>query len=203
MSGALNSVFGNGNILGTLLSIASIAFPPAAIASSLSNLLTQALGEAIKSAVTQLVQNYGAPSFLKDLVGDIVDKAVSSNQHQSSPEVDAATHAQAGDAVKSVAEDFGKQIVKGAIENLGEDTKKKGKGSWLEALAEALGNALNAQAQKVEDLASQVTDKNANDKPKTMTDLTTQSQRLSFMMNSVDQTIKTIGEALSTASRKQ
>jgi hypothetical protein len=54
----------------------------------------------------------------------------------------------------------------------------------------------------VSDLAGQITDSNANDKPSTMTQLTTESQRLSFMMNSVDQTIKTIGESLSTAARK-
>jgi hypothetical protein len=80
--------------------------------------------------------------------------------------------------------------------------KAKGAASWLEALAEALGAALDKQAAKVSDLAGQITDSNANDKPSTMTQLTTESQRLSFMMNSVDQTIKTIGESLSTAARK-
>ncbi|HEV8313961.1 MAG TPA: hypothetical protein VGQ23_12905 [Burkholderiaceae bacterium] len=43
MSGALNSVFGGGNILGLALNVASMAFPPLAIANSVANLLTQAI----------------------------------------------------------------------------------------------------------------------------------------------------------------
>lgn len=204
MSGALNSVFGGGNLFGALLSAASMFFPPLAIASSLSNLLTTTIGEAIKSAVSTLVKEFGAPKFLQDIVNTIVDKAVSANQKESSPEVDAHVEATAGEDVKDFGKDFAKDVVKNAIENMGEDSKKKkGTGSWLEALATALGNALNAQAEKVKGLADQITDANASDKPKTMTDLTTASQRLSFMMNSADQCIKTIGEALSTASRKQ
>jgi flagellar hook-basal body complex protein FliE len=203
MSGALNSIFGNGNIFGALLGAASLFFPPLAIAGSLSNLLTQAVGEAVKQAVTQLVQEQGAPKFLKDLVGDIVDKAVAQNQQPSSPDVDAHTQAQAGGAINDIGNDMSKSIVDNAVENIKNTKKSKGSGSWLEALAEALGQALDAQAQKVQDLSSQITDSNAKDKPSTMTELQTASQRLSFMMNAADQVIKTIGEALATSARKQ
>jgi flagellar hook-basal body complex protein FliE len=54
----------------------------------------------------------------------------------------------------------------------------------------------------VEDLSSTITDKNAKDKPSTMLELQTASQRMSFMMQAADQVVKTLGEALSTAARK-
>ncbi|WP_124543882.1 hypothetical protein [Piscinibacter terrae] len=202
MSGALNSVFGGGNIFGALLSVASIAFPPLALAGGLSNLLTTAIGEAVKMAATTLAQEFGMPKFLTSLIGQVVDSVVGQLTKQSDPAVDSHLKETAGSAVDDFKNDLSKSIVDNAVQNI-KSTKKKGSGSWLEALAEALGKALDAQAAKVQQLSSEITDQNAKDKPSTMTELQTASQRLSFMMNSADQAIKTIGEALSTAARKQ
>lgn len=202
MSGALNSVFGGGNIFGALLSIASIAFPPLALAGGLSNLLTTAIGEAVKMAATTLAQEFGMPKFLTGLIGQAVDSVVGQLTKQSDPAVDSHLKEAAGGALDDIKNNFAKSIVDNAVENM-KSTKKRGSGSWLEALAEALGKSLDAQADHIKELSSQITDDNAKDKPSTMTELQTASQRLNFMMSAADQTIKTIGEALSTMSRKQ
>jgi hypothetical protein len=68
--------------------------------------------------------------------------------------------------------------------------------SWFEAIANALGNALNKQADKIKALSSQITDANASDKPKTMTDLNAASQKMAFMTQSATEVIQTIGKAL-------
>ena len=95
MSGALNSIFGGGNIFGALLSIASIAFPPLAIASSLTNLLTQTLGQALKAGIDMLMQQFGLPKFVGEMIKGVIDQAVNANQkassHRSCPKERCAT----------------------------------------------------------------------------------------------------------------
>ena len=75
-------------------------------------------------------------------------------------------------------------------------------GSWFEAMADAWGQALDKQAGEIEKLSGQITNDNAKDKPSTMTELQTASQRMSFMMSAADQVLKTLGEALKEMARK-
>jgi flagellar hook-basal body complex protein FliE len=186
--------------LSTILKVASMVFPQLAMLSSLTNLLTKAFGEGIKGAVDQLVKENGMPKFIGDLVKKAVDEGVSGAQKESSPESDAAAQAQGGDAAKTTQQQVNESILNDTVNNM--KGKGKGKGSWLEALAAALGEAANKQAEHVEELAGKITG-DGMDKPKAMSDLQAASQRLSFMMNAIDQVIKTIGEALATAARKQ
>jgi len=202
MSGALNSIFGGGGILGAALNVASMFFPPLAIATSLQNLLTQAIGQAVTQAVQQLTQEAGLPKFIAQEINSMVKDAVSQLTQQSDPNCDDQVQQQTGDAFQDFANDFCKDLVNYAAQNMG-GSKSKGGGSWFEALAQALGQALDKQAQKIQDLSSQVTDSNAKDKPSTMTQLQSESQRMSFMMSAADQVLKTLGEALSTMARKQ
>lgn len=202
MSGALNSVLGGGNILGAALNIASMVYPPLAIATSVANLVQQSLGPAINQGLQQLTQNAGMPKFLGQEVGDLVNKVISDMLKPSNPGCDEEVQKCCGNEVKDFAQDFMKDFVNGAAEKMGGE-KKKGSGSWLEALAQALGEALDKQAAKIEELSGQITNENAKDKPSTMTELQTASQRMSFMMSAADQVLKTLGEALSTMARKQ
>lgn len=192
---------GGGGLMG-LLNIASMFFPQLAVLSSLANMLTSAIGQGLKAGIDQLMQQSGLPKFLGDMVKKAIDSAVKGAQKDSTPEVDNATNKAASQSAKSVEEGFQKSFVDNAVQNM-KSKKSKGSGSWLEALAEALGQALDAQAQKIQELSSQITDQNAKDKPSTMTELQTASQRMSFMMNAADQVIKTLGEALAAMSRKQ
>jgi flagellar hook-basal body complex protein FliE len=190
-----------GGIFSAVLNVASMFFPQLAMLSSLTNMVTKAFGEGAKGAIDQLVKEYGMPKFLADLAKTAVDNAVGDAQKESTPESDAAAQTQAGDATKSLQDQVQQNIVSNAVENM-KAKKGKGSGSWLEALAAALGEAANKQADLVKSLSDAITG-DGKDQPKAMTDLQAASQRLSFMMNAIDQVIKTIGEALATAARKQ
>ncbi|HEY1391835.1 MAG TPA: hypothetical protein VFV25_00560 [Methylibium sp.] len=204
MSSALNSVFGGGGILGAALNIASLAFPELAICNSLANLLTQAIGQAVNQAVQQLTQLCGMPKFIAQEISDVVKQALSGLQQQSDPDCDQQVQNQCGGGFSDFATELCKDIVNYAAQHMGgEKAKGKGAGSWFEALAQALGQALDKQADKIKNLSSQVTDDNAKDKPSTMTQLQSESQRMSFMMSAADQVLKTLGEALSNMARKQ
>jgi len=74
--------------------------------------------------------------------------------------------------------------------------------SFYEALAFAWGQALDAQAQKITDLANQIGTA-GSDNPSQLTLLTAESQRLNFMANSESTSVNAVGDALSTTARKQ
>jgi flagellar hook-basal body complex protein FliE len=205
MSGALNSVFGGGGILGAALNVASMCFPPLAIASSLGNLITQGLGQAVGQAAQTLTQVAGMPKFIAQEVQQVVKQVVDQLTQHSDPHCDEEVKNQVGGAFDDFKSQFSKDLVKYAVEGMGSEKAKgtKGGGSWFEALAAALGKALNDQSETVKGLSDAVVGKSSTDDPKAFTDLQAASQRMSFMMSAADQVIKTLGEALGTMARKQ
>lgn len=202
MSGALNQVFGGG-LVGAALNVASMAFPPLAIANAVSNVLTQVIGQAVGEAAQGLAQNFGMPKFIAQEIGELVKKVVDQMQKQTEPGCEEHVKNESGGAFDDFKSDFVKDLINNGVENMKGSDKKKGAGSWYEALAQALGQALDKQAANIEKLSGEMTDANAKDKPSTMTELQTASQRMSFMMSAADQVLKTLGEALSTMARKQ
>ena len=74
------------------------------------------------------------------------------------------------------------------------------KGNWFEAFGEAWGKALDNQADAItaqSDVVSQ-----GGDKPSDITQLTTESMRMSFMANSSHSSIDSVSKALETMARK-
>ncbi len=74
--------------------------------------------------------------------------------------------------------------------------------SWFEALAQAWGDTLDNQANRIADLAEEI-GPNGNDNPSVITRLTAESLRFSFMSQSQSTSVTSIGEALRTTARKQ
>lgn len=76
-----------------------------------------------------------------------------------------------------------------------------GEGSWFEALADAWGQTLDGQAQKIEQMSNSV-GQGGGDSPSQITKLTAESMRMSFMANSSSSSIDSVGKALETMARK-
>ncbi len=72
-------------------------------------------------------------------------------------------------------------------------------GSWLRAMAEVLGQKLDASAHEMQDLANRVT----KDDPSTTTDFNVVSQEFNMLMNAATTAIKTIGEGMGKAASRQ
>jgi hypothetical protein len=201
MSGALNSVFGSvgGAIANAALNVASVAFPPLAVATTLGNLVTQGIGQAVCQAANTLTQVAGMPKFIAQEVAGLVGNALSQLLKPSDPGCDQHI----GDTCRNPLQDFIKGFADGIVKDACKEMEGKGKGgSWFEALAKALGKALDAQAAEVQKLSEAVQGQNASDNPSGFTDLQAASQRMSFMMSAADQVIKTIGEGLGALARK-
>jgi hypothetical protein len=186
------------------MAAAQVAFPELAVANAAMNLLQGAMGQGIQGALQQLMQQSGMPPFVAKEIGNILNQVLGQLQQPTDPACQQQVQDQSGNSFSDFASQFSKSIV----DSMGDDIKAKcggGKGggaSWFEALAAALGKALNDQADNVKNLSQAVEGKGANDDPKGFTDLQAASQRMSFMMSAADQVIKTLGEALSTAARK-
>ncbi|MFM9829135.1 MAG: hypothetical protein ACKVOB_10405 [Sphingomonas sp.] len=73
--------------------------------------------------------------------------------------------------------------------------------NWFEAFASAWGSALNNQADKVVQQADLIGNQ-GDDSPSTITLLTAQSLRLSFLSNSAQSSIDAVGKGLETTARK-
>jgi hypothetical protein len=206
--GLFDSVLsGVSNLVGTAASVATTAasfcFPPAAIATSLGNLVTQGIGQALGAAVQTLTQVAGMPKFIAGEVSDLIGKVLDKLLQPSDKGCDQQVRDCCGSKYDNFIEKFCGSIVENAIEEMkGGKGGGKGGGSWFEALAKALGKALDAQAAEVQKLSDAVQGQNAQDNPSGFTDLQAASQRMSFMMSAADQVLKTLGEGLGALARK-
>jgi hypothetical protein len=75
-------------------------------------------------------------------------------------------------------------------------------GTWFEAMARAWGEALDNQANIIQQQSDQLSNQ-GTDMPSAITELTAQSQKMGFLSNSSHSAISSVGEALSTMARKQ
>lgn len=81
-------------------------------------------------------------------------------------------------------------------------TSANGQGTaWFEAMAKAWGNALDNQANTIQQKSDSVT--GGNDTPGAITELSAESLKMSFLANSSHTSISSVGSALETLARKQ
>ena len=73
--------------------------------------------------------------------------------------------------------------------------------SWFEAMADAWGTALDAQAGRIETRADLLND--GDESPSQITMLTAESLRMQFLSNSSHTALTSMGSALETMARKQ
>jgi hypothetical protein len=73
-------------------------------------------------------------------------------------------------------------------------------GSWYQAMAEAWGQTLDKQAGSLEQMADRIS--GGDDQPSTLTLMTAESMKMSFLANSSHTALSSTGEALKTMAQK-
>lgn len=73
--------------------------------------------------------------------------------------------------------------------------------SFFEAMASAWGQALDKQADAIQQASDTI--KGGDDRPSALTELSTQSLKMSYLANSSQSSIAAVGQALETMARKQ
>ena len=74
-------------------------------------------------------------------------------------------------------------------------------GTWFEAMAQAWGDALDNQANTIQQQSDAIS--GGNDTPSAITELTAQSLKMGFLSTSSHTSVSTVGEALKTMAQKQ
>jgi len=83
----------------------------------------------------------------------------------------------------------------------GSNMAKKGSSdTWFEALANAWGQTLDGEANRIQQMSDVIGD--GTDNPSQITQLTAESLRMSFMAQSSQSSIDSVGKALETMARK-
>jgi hypothetical protein len=225
MSGALGNIFGGGNILGLVMNIASMVFPPLALATSLANLVSGAVGQALKGAVDQLMQQSGLPKFLGEAIKQMVDSTVPGLNQESDAQADQATQGAFGEDMQSLTNELTESIVKNAQAIMQQDkgdgrssrsSGRSGKtaSSWLEAIALAMGEAAGNKAAKMVELSNKLkelssaggSEKDQQKAAKEMNAVNAQfqavSQEFNMLQSAFSTAIKSLGEGLAQMARK-
>lgn len=225
MSGALGNIFGGGNILGLVMNIASMVFPPLALATSLANLVSNAVGQALKGAVDQLMQQSGLPKFLGEAIKQMVDATVPGLNQQSDAQADQATQGAFGEDMQSLTNELTESIVKNAQaimqQDKGDGRSSRANGrsgrtasSWLEAIALAMGEAAGNKAAKMVELSNKLkelssaggSEKDQQKAAKEMNAVNAQfqavSQEFNMLQSAFSTAIKSLGEGLAQMARK-
>jgi len=190
-----------------LTQVATQAFSQAA-----TQVLGQVAGNIVSNAFSQLVQEG-----FKELEGwgsQVVSDAANGMLHALNNQ--GTNGAYTGDvdrAQNQLVDAFAQNIQQNqdaalAIAQMGQQqdkdggaTNAKGKGSWLWALAKVMGEKIDESADKMIDMANKV---NADGKnASASTNFQVASQEFGLIMNSITTAIKSIGEGLQTAARKQ
>jgi hypothetical protein len=216
---------------GAAMTALEAEFAPLEIAQSVTNLATQALGQALLSALPQL-QSAGMPGFLAKDIQQLIKNVMQQLTHPSNPATDNHVNKQAGSQINNLAQSLVQGIINAILQAIQQNkgsgggsgtggaqgtggsqgsggatgstgttgsTGSQTSGSWLEALAKALGDKLNQKAQQVQSQANSVDGSN----PGQVTQLQAETQLFSLMMNAFNDVIKTIGQGLSTMANKE
>lgn len=226
MGSAVSSVFGGGGaggILGAVGGIVGGIFGGpigAMIGQAIGNALQSAIGDATKQAVDTLQQEHGMPKFLADEVKSKVDSIISGLHQPVSAEASQQAAQHIGDNFKDFQNDLAQALVKLVKDNManqdngsgggGSGSAKPSKGgSWLEALAKAMGSALGQKASKMVELSDKIAStaggegkEAAKANAEATMEMQGTSQMFNLMQNAFAGALKSIGEGLSQTARK-
>ena len=225
----LGGIMGGGGADGIAKAIQG--FSPTNVLNAAANLINAMHGGAVKGAAEQLQREDGMPRFIQDAINKAVDQVLKKNEKPT----DRAAQDKLGDATKEglqkQMDDLVKQLVDNIRTQLGEESKdatseatgggkadgKRSGGSWLQAIAKAMGEVLGQKAGEMVKLSDKISSlaqegkglegdakaDNAADMTAAQTELQGVSQEYKLLTETISTVLKGIGEALSTMGRKQ
>ena len=219
MAAAAGGLLGGG-ALGGILGIVGMVFPPAAIASAAANLVGSAIGGAVNGVIDFAMKSMGMPGFIGKAMKSLVDGALKQLTQGADQQVLGAVKDKVGDRIKKFQDELMKDITD-AFQKYRSDAQKNGKASggkasgksWFVAMAMALGEIQNKQAEKVKKLAEEVSKELGSDDAKSgknqqaqfdkMEELKAEAKLQEAITSMCKSCLDSIGNALNTAARSQ
>ena len=214
----IGGLIGGGNSSG--ISKVLEGFSPANIINATANLVNAINGKGAKQAVDTLAKEDGLPKYLQQEIKKVIDEVFKKFEKPTEGDLqDKLNNATKDDQQKSI-NDFAKQIIdsvrKQLTEKLSEGAEgsrgkgKKSAGSWLQAIAKAMGEAMGDRASKMVELSNKMGEaakKEGEKGAKEMQGISAQfqavSQEFNLLSNTFSTAIKSLGEGVTTMARKQ
>jgi hypothetical protein len=213
----MSGFMGIGNAFNPLQAVSQVAL---AAATGGTSIIAQMAVRVAVEAASQLIQNLGdalnLPQPMIDMAqgslrGSMGDFAGAANEYSQASQgagqlfesyaqqvgasaFDAASGGR--DVNQSVAE-LGARAAEGEDFRAARSGGREG-GSWLMALATALGEKLDAMADDIKGLADAIT----KEDPSTTAKFGAATQEFGILMNATNNALKTLGEAITTTARK-
>ncbi len=176
-----------------------------------AQLATQLVSQIGQQFIQQLGSQLGLPQTAIDVAQGAFAGAAGDYQGASSNFQEAASAfsgalgagpAEQGDFTRQLEDVINQQASSMAGGEDAREARSSGKGgSWLMAMARALGEKANHLADEMQDLADDMASPSA--KPGASLEFGAKSQEFGLFMSSANTAIKSAGEALSQAARKQ
>ena len=196
------------------------------LGAAIGNIVTQAVGTAVNQAAAQLNQQSGMPKFLVNEIGNITNTAVQGLTTNVTPAAQNTVQTATAGSIEAFIQNLTKTIVDSVQNQLkngngtGTGEVKASGGSWMQAIAQAMGEAMGKKASKMVELASKIqalsaqsgngTELSDADKMKAASEtqvLNAQfqatGQEFNLLQTTFSTAIKTIGEGMSSVARKQ
>jgi uncharacterized phage infection (PIP) family protein YhgE len=226
MTSAISGLLGNSNILQMAM---TVMFPEAAIAGAVANIGSQIIGDVVKQAASQLCQESGMPKFVQDIVKQVVDQVLNQCKQPTEPGCESkCKDGGRGDWMQNFIDNLAKQLTEAVKDGMDKDGKCEGGkgghghkatgGSWLVALARALGEVAGDKAAKMVELAnkletlndesqglekgSKAEEANAKESTATQNELNGVSKEFQQFMEMINNVVKGIGDGLTSVARK-
>ncbi len=196
------------------------------IGSTLGSMVDDAVGNATKDASRQLVREDGMPKFIDDLVQTKVDD-VMAGLTLVKPHGDTKTHCEQeyGDIFKDFQNELTQAIVSAVRNEIksnadatdGTSGSKSSGGSWLQAIARAMGTVMGEKASKMVELSQKIQAQTAaksegskedqmaaaSEAQKLNTEFQATGQEFNLLQTTFSTAIKTMGEGMASIARKQ
>ena len=227
-----------GGLLGTVGGLVGTMFGGpigGMIGSAIGNALQGAVGDATNQAAQQLHKEDGMPKFLVDEIKKVVQEAVEGLKNKDvDPATEEAVKCEHGDKFEAFTKELTKTIVDAVrhemkngngdcVEEGGGKSGKGGKssgGSWMQAIAKAMGEVMGNKAKRMVELSKEIADKTtesgqidkddqgakaqaAADTQKLNTEFQATGQEFNLLQTTFSTAIKTIGEGMASVARKQ
>lgn len=187
---------------------------------AIGNILGFTFGDLIK----QVINDSPLPDFLKDAAGEAIDGAVADERAVSTPEAEAATQEEMGDALMDLvrgmadaADEMMKEEAEGGTEGgVKGGANGLGGGNWLVALAKALGEVAGEHLGRSVALAGEISanagaggegpeaqQAQAEKMTALQAEMQAETQMFKLAQEGLTTIVKNVGEALSSTARKQ
>lgn len=195
-------------------------FSPVNVINAVTNLFNAVAGGGLKQAAQTLQKEDGMPKFVQDAVNKAVEKVLKEHFKPTEGDIqqklDDATKNEARSAIDDIAEQIVDSVRRQMTQKTGEGADKaegKGKksgGSWLQAIAEAMGEIMGKKAAEMVERSERMSEAAGKDGKEGAKEMQAENakfqaaqQEFSILSNAFSTAMKSIGENMSAMARKQ